>query len=656
MLRAVWKQGLDFSGLGGEATYLWPRWLVLRGLGLIFILIFAGIADVGQVLVGPHGLVPLAGFFAELAQSQPGPIDSLLHAPSLFWISSSTGMIAAVTWLGLVAAIALTLNLAPRLALFACWLCLLSFVATWRGFSGTQLDQFMLETTLLAIPFAPAGLRPGLGHASPPRPIALFMMRWLLFRVMFESGLIKFIAGDPHWRDLTAMDVLYETSPFPTILGYWDHQLPHAYHVGEYLLTFAAEIAAPLLAVFGGRRGRWFAFGTWVVFQAGIQLTNNFGWLNTGSIALGLLLLDDQMLATAATRLRWSKLAGRFAATAPVAPPRSSAPSAIILFQRHGLRVALWLHFALTVGIFATTSGLPGDKFPLSLLEPLQTAFADFRSANPYTLYAALLPGRRTVEFEGSNDGGVTWRTYEFRHSPQHPDRICPFLAPWYPRFEATLQVEANRLIPSPLFGLVAAQLLHANPAVIALFAHDPFPDHAPTLLRTPVYQLTFTDLATHRQTGNFWNKRSDGFHQPLMAIDAQDVITEAASPLDELRLMAERGNARAQNDLGQMYADGDGVPRDGAAAAKWLRRAADQDNPVAQSNLGLLYAKGTAVPRDEIEALAWFNLAAAAGDADALKYQAVAAKRVGRAGILAAQQRSQILRAEIDARKKAHP
>ena len=651
MHRTAWRRLRDFSGLGGEATYLAPRWLLLRALGLVFLLIFAGILDVGQVLVGPHGLTPLAGFFAELRESHPGAIDAFLRAPSLFWLGQSAGLITAVAALGLAAAAALVLNRAPRLALFGCWLCLLSFVTTWRGFSGTQLDQFMLEAALLSLPFAPAGFRPGLGTASPPRPIAVFMMRWLLFRVMFESGIVKLIAGDPHWLNLTAMDVLYETSPFPTILGYLDHQLPHAYHVGEIALTFAAEIVAPLLAVFGGRRGRWLAFATWVVFQAGIQLTNNFGWLNTGSIALGLLLLDDQMLAAAATRLRLPAL-GAFAAP-PALPP---APRPVHPWRLPALRGALWLHFSLTLYFFATSCGLPVDHLPFSLLRLAESLFAGFHSANPYTLYAGLLPGRRAVEFEGSNDGGLTWRTYDYRYQPQRVDRICPFIAPWYPRFEATLQVEANRSAPSPLYGLVAAHLLRGNAAVIALFARDPFPDRPPTLLRTPAYRLTFTDLVAHRATGHYWQKESLGFYQPTMAINARGEISEAASPLDELRLLAEHGNTQAQNDLGQLFADGDGVPRDGAAAAQWLRRSANQGNVVAQTNLGLLYAKGAAVPRDEVEALAWFNLAAASGDPEALKNQAVAARRVGPAGVRAAALRSTTLRAEIAAPPAPRP
>jgi len=160
---------------------------------------------------------------------------------------------------GLLAAVALVLNLWSRMALFICWLTLLSFARVWLVFSEPQVDWLMLEVALLSIPFAPAGFRPGLGARSPPATITLFMMRWLLFRVMFGPGLAKLIGGDPHWLNFTAMDVLYETAPCPTILGYLDHQLPHAWHVVEWGLTFVAEIAAPLLAVFGGRRGRWIA-------------------------------------------------------------------------------------------------------------------------------------------------------------------------------------------------------------------------------------------------------------------------------------------------------------------------------------------------------------------------------------------------------------
>ena len=41
----TWHRVKDFSGLEGDATYLWPRWIVLRAVGFVFVLVFAGIID-----------------------------------------------------------------------------------------------------------------------------------------------------------------------------------------------------------------------------------------------------------------------------------------------------------------------------------------------------------------------------------------------------------------------------------------------------------------------------------------------------------------------------------------------------------------------------------------------------------------------------------
>ena len=42
-------------------------------------------------------------------------------------------------------------------------------------------------------------------------------------------------------------------------------------------------------------------------------------------------------------------------------------------------------------------------------------------------------------------------------------------------------------------------------------------------------------------------------------------------------RVAAERGDAKAQLDLGVMHCNGEGVPQDHRGAAKWYRLAAEQ-------------------------------------------------------------------------------
>ena len=50
----------------------------------------------------------------------------------------------------------------------------------------------------------------------------------------------------------------------------------------------------------------------------------------------------------------------------------------------------------------------------------------------------------------------------------------------------------------------------------------------------------------------------------------------------------AEQGDASAQNNLGLMYATGEGVLQDEAEAVRWYRLAAEQGQADAQNNLGL--------------------------------------------------------------------
>ncbi len=90
------------------------------------------------------------------------------------------------------------------------------------------------------------------------------------------------------------------------------------------------------------------------------------------------------------------------------------------------------------------------------------------------------------------------------------------------------------------------------------------------------------------------------------------------ATALTEFRPLAQRGDARAQNNLGVMYAEGQGVPQDDAEAVRWFRRAAVQGNASAQFNLGFMYREGRGVPQDDAEAVRWFRRAAEQGNASA--------------------------------------
>lgn len=89
-----------------------------------------------------------------------------------------------------------------------------------------------------------------------------------------------------------------------------------------------------------------------------------------------------------------------------------------------------------------------------------------------------------------------------------------------------------------------------------------------------------------------------------------------AQSDFEEMKLLAEQGDARAQSNLGVMYAVGDGAPENDTEAVKSYRLATEQGDAIDQTNLALMYKLGDGVPENYAEAVKWFRLAAEQGDA----------------------------------------
>jgi TPR repeat protein len=87
------------------------------------------------------------------------------------------------------------------------------------------------------------------------------------------------------------------------------------------------------------------------------------------------------------------------------------------------------------------------------------------------------------------------------------------------------------------------------------------------------------------------------------------------SEPLEALVRCAEGGDAVAQNNLGELHANGLGVPVDHAEGLRWFRLSAEQGFSEAQFNLGRMYGRGDGVPADLVYAYFWCDLAAAQGN-----------------------------------------
>jgi lipase maturation factor len=484
---------------------LWPRWIFLRALGLIFFSAFYSLAHQIQGLIGPRGILPASDYLARVAAVLPG-LKRLWYVPSVLWLGASDRALMVVAVSGIVCSLLVVLNVWPRLTLALCEVLFLSCIVTLQDFSSYQSDGMLLEAGLISIFFAPRGRWPGVGSADPPSAISLFMLRWEWLRIYFESGVVKIASGDVHWRNLTAMDEYYQNGPLPAWPGWYVQHFPHWYHAGTVVLTLGIELFA-VWAVFLPRRFRIMCFVGVTALQLGIIATANYAFLNYLVLALGVLLLDDELLA-------------RFRLPRPIAP---------VVRARAGVRA--WAEgIALAWVLYATVWAFlsPGSS---ALLAKPEQVLEPFRIANAYGLFAVMTEARYEIEFQGSNDSGKTWIAYAFRYKPQDIYERPGIYAPYQPRFEWNLWFAS--LAPwqaSPWVVAAQQRLVEGSPSVLALFRRDPFGGHPPPQVRTVLWQYWFTDWQTKRTTGAWWRRRMLGLFSGVLTRerDGQLVLTQS--------------------------------------------------------------------------------------------------------------------------------
>ncbi len=103
-------------------------------------------------------------------------------------------------------------------------------------------------------------------------------------------------------------------------------------------------------------------------------------------------------------------------------------------------------------------------------------------------------------------------------------------------------------------------------------------------------------------------------------------------------RPLAERGDALAQLNVGNLFERGQGVTQDSAEAAQWWLKAASRGVAQAQNNLGAAYLSGQGVATDYVQADKWLSLAVRRGYADAKKPREVVETIMSAAEIAEAQ------------------
>lgn len=92
--------------------FLWPRWLFLRVLGLIFLSAFYSFAFQIHGLVGERGILP-AGDYLRTVANVLGPLQRFWYAPSVLWLGAGDRALTLVVGVRLVCSVLLVVNVWP---------------------------------------------------------------------------------------------------------------------------------------------------------------------------------------------------------------------------------------------------------------------------------------------------------------------------------------------------------------------------------------------------------------------------------------------------------------------------------------------------------------------------------------------------------------
>ncbi len=514
-----------------QPTYFVTRDLFLRGLGLIFLAAFVSLWTQIDGLIGSGGILPVSDFLTA-ARAQLGA-GAPLVLPTLCWFGSSNDALHLLCGLGVGLSILLTAGLLPAFSLLGLFACYLSLAIAGQTFLSFQWDSLLLETAFLAMFFAPWRwqLR-GNGSGGSSR-VGLFLLKLLLFKLMFMSGVVKLTSGDSAWWDLTALHYHFETQPLPTVLGWWAQQTPTGFQQLSTLFVLVVELGAPFF-IWAPRRLRLLGFVLLVALQLLILLTGNYAFFNLLTIVLCLLLLDDRLLARSGSEspaVIPSEVEGSRGRSLRVSPRDSSTSlrsgrndgewqSPPLIARRWVVVGAAVL--LLPLNAWLILSALRPDAEPPKLITALSEAVEPFRIANGYGLFRVMTKERPEITIEGSRDG-IEWVPYEFRWKPGASDQPPRWVAPHQPRLDWQMWFAAlGSYRQNRWFVRLSARLLENAPDVLALLKSNPFGDTPPRYIRARLSEYRFTSAAERRMSGNWWTAEERGEYLPAVSLRSE--------------------------------------------------------------------------------------------------------------------------------------
>ncbi|PIK46800.1 putative lipase maturation factor 2 [Apostichopus japonicus] len=482
-----------------------------------------------ESLYGVDGILPAR---LVLNRGHHTPLKKFQDLPTLLWflqdygIEASAGM-ELICILGIAASLVCLLSQRMRdsMTFALLWFLYLSVYQVGQTFLWFQWDSLLLETGFLTMLVAPLQLLKWKSREERQHDtITFWLIRWLLFRLMFASGVVKLTSRCPTWWGLTALNYHYESQ---------------------------------------------------VIFQLAIILTGNYNFFNLLTITLCISLLDDEDLGynRHGKRLQGlQKLVVRLTSllvyglliywtvhyfNLSINWPQFRVDSQINFSEEdfqsfvHGsvvigmwigsislacvILAAIWRSLVCVPGVFGKVwsvlqviiftlvavymfcISLPSltqvDRDAYQNLAPIVHEWrgkSDFlQLSHSYGLFRRMtgVGGRPEVVIEGSNNLTAGWKPYEFKYKPGDISAVPAVVAPHQPRLDWQMWFAAlGSARQNPWFISLIYRLLTHQEEVLNLIDHNPFSKSPPKFIRAKLYHYHFTSWS--KNSKNWWRRK----------------------------------------------------------------------------------------------------------------------------------------------------
>ncbi|CDW90774.1 UNKNOWN [Stylonychia lemnae] len=347
------------------------------------------------------------------------------------------------------------------LSIITLWAMILSLLLFW--------DILLLEAGFLSIFFAPLW-HTKLYNVSPSTSLVREVLRYLIFRLMFASGIVKLQSKCKTWWGLTALNYHFETQPLP--------------HILSWLLKISIPLDYFIEADDEEEKSLFFrAFDM-------IRSAISYNLLNPDYASYTYLIFIIFSLTTVVfDSMRW--LSKNRDAIVKIMTTAISFTT-IMLFM---YIVFLAQTFVFLKGIQVEPKNVRNYKSQVGL--EMHQLLSNFQIANSYGLFRRMtgVGGRPEIIFYGSDDQ-QNWKEYAFNYKPGKIDQAPLIVSPHQPRLDWQLWFSALNVFNFQDYYLIhfIYKILNNDTHAKTFFSQNPFPNKAPKYLKIDLFHYHFSN------------------------------------------------------------------------------------------------------------------------------------------------------------------